>query len=193
MKVVIIKYNTGNTCSIDFSLQRLGINALITDDISEILSADKVILPGVGAATTAMNCLKEKNLDQLTIGLKQPLLGICLGMQLLCDHSEEGDIPCLGIFKTPVKKFTPAVKTPQVGWNNIAALKSPLFEGIEENDFMYFVHSYFVGLCDETISTTNYEGEYSAAIQKDNFYAVQFHPEKSGVSGQKILENFIKL
>ncbi|HXS37441.1 MAG TPA: imidazole glycerol phosphate synthase subunit HisH [Flavipsychrobacter sp.] len=193
MKVVIIKYNTGNICSVDFSLQRVGINAFVTDDASEILSADKVILPGVGAAAPAMSCLKEKNLDKLIRQLQQPLLGICLGMQLLCDFSEEGNTECLGIFKDQVKKFTSNVKTPHVGWNNVTSLRSQLFRGVNENEFMYFVHSYFVGVGNDTTATTDYDGEYSAALQKDNFYAVQFHPEKSGVAGQKILENFIRL
>jgi imidazole glycerol-phosphate synthase subunit HisH len=193
MKVVIIKYNAGNVQSVNYALQRLNISATLTDDADEILSADKIIFPGVGAAAPAMNYLKEKNLNTLIKNIKQPFLGVCLGMQLLCNYSEEGDTKCLGVFSQEVKKFTGKEKIPQMGWNNIYDLKSPLFSGVEENAYMYFVHSYYVELSENTIAKTNYMIEYSAALQKDNFYAVQFHPEKSSEAGEKILKNFIEL
>lgn len=193
MKVVIIKYNAGNIRSVLFALERIGVNAIVTDDHEEIRSADRVIFPGVGEASSAMNYLKQKGLDQLICSLTQPVLGICLGMQLMCSHSEENDTPCLGIFDETVKRF-PEVgyKIPQIGWNNITQLKTYLFNGIAENAYMYFVHGYYVEACKSAIATTNYIAEYSSALQKDNFSAVQFHPEKSGEMGQKILENFIK-
>jgi glutamine amidotransferase len=193
MKIVIIKYNAGNVQSVDYALKRLNVNAILTDDKDEILSADKIIFPGVGAAAPAMAYLKDKNLVTLIKNIKQPFFGVCLGMQLLCNHSEEGDTKCLGIFNQSVKKFTGKEKIPQMGWNNIYDLKSPLFKNVEENAYMYFVHSYYVELSDATIAKTNYTVEYSAALQKDNFYAVQFHPEKSSESGEKILKNFIEL
>jgi len=192
MKVVIIKYNAGNIRSVLFALERIGVNAIVTDDHDEIRSADRVIFPGVGEASSAMKYLTEKGLDKLICSLKQPVLGICLGMQLMCSHSEENDTPCLGIFKQEVKKFPEAgLKVPQIGWNNIVDLKSPLFYGVSENAYMYFVHSYYVENCLDAIAKTDYVIEYSSAIQKNNFSAVQFHPEKSGEIGQKILENFI--
>lgn len=192
MKVVIIKYNAGNIRSVLFALERIGINAIVTDDYDEIRSADRVIFPGVGEASSAMKYLKEKGLDKLICSLKQPVLGICLGMQLMCAHSEENDTICLGIFDQKVKRFNEiGLKIPQIGWNNITDLKSPIFKGIEENSYMYFVHSYFVENCKNAIAKTDYVEVYSSAVHKDNFYAVQFHPEKSGVAGQKILENFI--
>lgn len=192
MKVVIIKYNAGNIRSVLFALERIGINATVTDNYDEIRSADRVIFPGVGEASSAMQYLKEKGLDQLICSLKQPVLGICLGMQLLCAHSEENNTQCLGIFEQQVKKFPEAgLKVPQIGWNNISDLKSPLFNGISENAYMYFVHSYYVENCENAIAKTDYVQPYSSAVHKDNFYAVQFHPEKSGEAGQKILENFI--
>lgn len=193
MNVVIIKYGTGNTYSLDICLQRMGIDPIVTDDYELIRSADKVILPGVGAAATAMNSLKEKKLDMLLPGLTAPVLGICLGMQLMCRYSEEGDVPCLGIFNEQVEKFKGSMKIPHIGWNNITALQSPLFKGIAENAFMYFVHSYYAPLGDNTIATVDYGKPYSAALQKDNFYGVQFHPEKSGSVGVQIIDNFLKL
>ncbi len=193
MKIVIIKYNAGNVCSVEFGLQRLDINAIVTDNIEEILSADKIIFPGVGAAGFAMDYLRERKLDVLVKNCKQPFLGICLGMQLLCNHSEENDTPCIGVFEEHVKKFTGNVKVPQMGWNNIYDLKQPLFKGLNEEAYVYFVHSYYVEKSSYTVATANYNLEYSAAIQKDNFYAVQFHPEKSGKAGEKILKNFIEL
>ena len=193
MKIVIIKYNAGNVRSVNFSLQRMGIDAVTTDDPGEISSADKIIFPGVGAAGPAMNYLKEKKLDELIKNFQKPFLGICLGMQLLCDHSEEGNTPCLGIFSQAVRKFSDAEKVPQIGWNNIYALQSSLFNDVEENAFMYFVHSYYVECGPDTIATTNYSVEYSSAIRKNNFYAVQFHPEKSGDAGERIIKNFIEL
>lgn len=193
MKVVIIKYNAGNIQSVLFALERIGVKALVTDNHDEIRNADRVIFPGVGEASSAMRYLKEKNLDQLICSLTQPVLGICLGMQLMCSHSEENDTDCLGIFDEKVRKFkdTDGFKIPQIGWNNINGLKTPLFNEIEDNAYMYFVHGYFVENCKEAIAKTDYITEYSSAIHKNNFYAVQFHPEKSGVAGQKILENFI--
>lgn len=192
MKVVIIKYNAGNIRSVLFALDRIGIQAIVTDDHDEIRSADKVIFPGVGEASSAMNYLQEKGLDNVILSLIQPVLGICLGMQLMCAFSEENNTKCLGIFKQEVKLFSDArLKVPQIGWNNIHTLNSPLFANIPTNAYMYFVHSYYVEKCDEAISLTDYIHTYSSALHKDNFYAVQFHPEKSGEVGQRILENFI--
>jgi len=193
MKLVIIKYNAGNVCSVEFGLQRLGVNAIITDDTEEILSADKIIFPGVGAAGVAMEYLREKKLDELIKHCKQPFLGICLGMQLLCTYSKENDTKCIGVFEEAVKKFSGDIKVPQMGWNNIYELKRPLFNGVNENEYVYFVHSYYVEKLDHTAATADYNLEYSAALQKDNFYAVQFHPEKSGKTGERILKNFIEL
>jgi glutamine amidotransferase len=194
-KIVIIKYNAGNIRSVLFALERIGVQAVVTDDHAEIKNADKVIFPGVGEASTAMQYLKERGLDETIKSLKQPVLGICLGMQLMCAYSEENDTTCLGIFNQHVLKFPEdqGLKVPQIGWNNIAQLKSSLFEGVSEDAYMYFVHSYYVENCGDAIAVTDYAGLYSAAIQKDNFYAVQFHPEKSGDAGQRILENFINL
>jgi glutamine amidotransferase len=197
MKTVIIKYNAGNIRSVLFALERLGVEGVVTDDPEEIRGADKVIFPGVGEASTAMRYLKERKLDQLITGLEQPVLGICLGMQLMCKYSEENDTPCMGIFDVDVKKFTSPVdnllKIPQIGWNNITGLYSAMFEHVPENSYMYFVHSYYAALGADTVATANYVINYSAALQKDNFYAVQFHPEKSATEGAKILENFLKL
>jgi len=197
MKTVIIKYNAGNIRSVQFALDRLGVEGVVTDDPEAIRAADKVIFPGVGEASTAMNYLKERKLDQLIKELKQPVLGICLGMQLMCKHSEENDTDCLGIFDVAVKRFQSPVdnllKIPQIGWNNITGLYSTMFERVPENSYMYFVHSYYAALASETVATANYVINYSAALQKDNFYAVQFHPEKSATEGQRILENFLKL
>jgi imidazole glycerol-phosphate synthase subunit HisH len=194
MNVVIIKYNAGNIRSVLFALERIGIDAVVTDDHDEIKAADRVIFPGVGEASSAMAYLKEKGLDKLIPSLKQPVLGICLGMQLMCSHSEENNTPCLGIFDEKVKRFkADDYKIPQIGWNNITDLKSVLFERVSPNAYMYFVHSYYVEKSDFSIAITDYIQLYSSALQKDNFFAVQFHPEKSGTEGQKILENFIHL
>lgn len=197
MKTAIIKYNAGNIRSVLFALERLGMQATVTDDPEELLAADKVIFPGVGEASTAMHYLRERKLDQLIRDLKQPVLGICLGMQLLCKHSEENDTDCIGIFDLPVKKFESPVdnllKIPQIGWNNIAGLHSVIFEHVPENSYMYFVHSYYAALGPETTAIANYVINYSAALQKDNFYAVQFHPEKSADAGQNLIESFLKL
>jgi len=193
MNIVIIKYNAGNVCSVEFGLQRLGINAIVTDDANEILSADKIIFPGVGAAGFAMDYLRERKLDTVIKNCKQPFLGICLGMQLLCNFSEENDTHCIGVFDEQVKKFTGDIKVPQMGWNNIYDLKQPLFTGLKEEEYVYFVHSFYVEKSLHTAATANYNLEYSAALQKNNFYAVQFHPEKSARAGERILKNFIEL
>jgi len=195
MKVVIIKYNAGNIRSVMFALERIGIRALVTDNHDEIRSADRVIFPGVGEASSAMKYLAEKGLDKLICSLTQPVLGICLGMQLMCASSEENNTTCLGIFSEKVKLFpaTEGFKIPHIGWNNITDLKTDLMKGVDENAYMYFVHSYYVESCERAMAKTNYIQTYSSALQKDNFYAVQFHPEKSGEVGQKILENFINL
>lgn len=194
MKIAVIKYNAGNITSVEFAFKRIGLDVLVTDQKEEIMSADKVIFPGVGEASSAMAYLKEKNLDSIIKNLKQPVLGICLGMQLLCEHSEEGNTNCLGIFPQVVKKFrSNQFKVPQIGWNNIYDLKSPLFKNITENSFVYFVHAYYAETGLNTISKTNYITEYSSALNKNNFYGAQFHPEKSGDVGEQILKNFIEL
>ncbi len=202
MNLAIIKYNAGNVQSVLYALQRLGVNAIVTDKHNEIASADKVIFPGVGNAHSAMLYLKGTGLDELIISLKQPVLGICLGLQLLCNFSEEGNTQCLGVFDTEVKKFdtssfqntNPApVKIPHMGWNNIYQLSSPLLTGVNENSYMYFVHSYYADLSPQTIAITDYMIPFSAALQKDNFYGVQFHTEKSAAVGEQILSNFLKI
>lgn len=196
MSLVIIKYNAGNIQSVLYALERIGVEATVTDDVQQIQSADKVIFPGVGEASTAMNYLKERGLDIVIKNLTQPVLGICLGMQLMCKHSEENDIECLGIFDENVKKFKAeglGFKVPQIGWNEISNLQSPLFNGLKENDYCYFVHSYYAALGEHTIATTKYIQSYSSALQKNNFYGVQFHPEKSAKVGEQILKNFINL
>ena len=196
MKTVIIKYNAGNIQSVLYALERLGVSAMVTDSMEEINTADKVIFPGVGEASTAMQYLRERNLDTLIKNLKQPVLGICLGMQLMCTHSTENNTSCLGIFDEQVKQFEtsdPSIKIPQMGWNTIAALKTPLFKGIAENSFAYFVHGYFAALGKHTIATTHYIQDYSSALQMDNFYGVQFHPEKSAKVGEQIIQNFLAL
>ena len=193
MKIVIIDYGSGNIQSIQFALQRLGYEGILSNDIDEIKSADKVIFPGVGEAHTAMQKLKESGLDTVLPTLKQPVLGICLGMQLMCDFSEERNTKGLGIFETSVIRFPKEVRTPHTGWNTIYNLQSALFEGIKEGDFMYFVHSYYVPKCSESIAETEYDCTYSSALQKNNFYGVQFHPEKSGTIGAQVLSNFLKL
>jgi len=194
--IAIIKYNAGNVQSVQYALQRLGVESVVTDDVALIHSADKVIFPGVGHASPAMQYLRERELDKVIISLKQPVLGICLGLQLMCKHSEEGDTNCLGIFDEEVKLF-PTVssqeKIPQIGWNNVYNYKSVLFGGLADNAFVYTVHSYYAALGNETIATTDYILPYSAALEKDNFYAVQFHPEKSDAIGETILKNFINL
>ncbi len=193
MKIVIINYGAGNIQSIQFALQRLGFEGILSNNVDEILSADKVIFPGVGEASSAMKKLKESGLDKLIPQLKQPVLGICLGMQLMCNFSEEGNTKGLGIFDVNVVKFSSKVKVPQMGWNTIYNLKSELFKGISENEFMYMVHSYYVPKSENSIATTNYEVPFSSALQKNNFYGVQFHPEKSGKFGEQILSNFLKI
>ncbi len=193
MKVVIVKYNSGNSCSVAFALERIGVSALITSEIDEIKTADKIIFPGVGEASSAMKFLREQKLDKVIVNLKQPVLGICLGMQLLCEKSEEGNTDCLGVFKQKVLKFSEANKVPQIGWNSISNLNSVLFKNVKEMEYMYFVHGYYAEKSVDTIASTNYGLEYSSALQKDNFYGVQFHPEKSSDAGQLILENFLAL
>jgi glutamine amidotransferase len=193
MKIVIINYGAGNIQSIMFAIERLGYKAVLSNNPDEIKAADKVIFPGVGEASYAMKMLQESGLDVLIPTLKQPVFGICLGMQLMCNYSEEGDTKGLGIFDVDVVKFSSKVKVPQMGWNNIYNLKSDLFKGIAENEHMYLVHSFYAPLCAETIATTNYELEYSSALENDNFYGTQFHPEKSGDIGEQILGNFLKL
>ena len=193
MKVVIIKYNAGNTQSVALALARLGIAAEISNDKQVILSADKVIFPGVGQAFSAMNSLKETGLQDLIPQLKQPVLGICLGMQLLCNYSEEGETRCLNIIPETVKRFVGNEKIPHTGWNRINNLKSPLFDGLEENAYSYFVHGFYVPMSDFTVATCNYILPFSAAVQHRNFYGVQFHPEKSGETGAQILKNFLAI
>jgi imidazole glycerol-phosphate synthase subunit HisH len=191
--LVIINYGAGNIQSIMFAIERLGFKAVLSNDPEEIKAADKVIFPGVGEASYAMKMLKQSGLDALIPTLKQPVFGICLGMQLMCNSSEEGNTKGLGVFDVDVVKFSTKVKVPQMGWNNIYNLKSDLFKGIAENEYMYLVHSFYAPLCAETIATTNYELEYSSALENSNFYGTQFHPEKSGDVGEKILGNFLKL
>jgi glutamine amidotransferase len=191
MKIVIINYGAGNIQSIKFAFQRLGYNAILTHDVNEIKNADRVIFPGVGEASSAMKMLRQSTLDNLIPELKQPVLGICLGMQLMCNSSEEGNTKGLGIFNTDVVKFSDKVKVPQIGWNEITELKSELFKGIADRKHIYMVHSFYAPLCKETIATSDYGLKYSAALAKDNFYGVQFHPEKSSNVGERILKNFI--
>jgi glutamine amidotransferase len=196
MNVTILKYNAGNIQSVLFALERLGVAATVTDDPAMIQAADKVIFPGVGEASTAMAYLKSRNLDQLIVALKQPVLGICLGMQLMCKHSEENDTTCLGIFEEQVLAFKAtenSTKVPQIGWNTITDLKTELFSDVPENSFTYFVHGFYAGLGDNTIATTDYIQPYSSALQKNNFYGVQFHPEKSATVGEQIIQNFLAL
>lgn len=199
MNIVIIKYNAGNIESVNNALNRLGVNAEITADPEKIRNADKVIFPGVGEASTTMDYLRSNEMDKLITSLKQPVLGICLGLQLMCSHSEENDTKCLGIFDEKVIRFEPKpgeefiTKVPHMGWNAIINLKSKIFSAETENQYVYFVHSYFAGLGEHTIATCNYINPFSAALQKGNFYATQFHPEKSGSVGAKILENFINI
>ena len=193
MKIAIINYGAGNIQSILFAIERLGYTAVLTNNPDEIQQADKVIFPGVGEASYAMQKLIESGLESLIPNLIQPVLGICLGMQLMCHHSEEGNTDGLGIFDANVIRFSNNVKVPQMGWNQIYNLKSYLFQGINDNEYMYLVHSYYVPNCKEAIATTNYDLEYASALQKNNFYGTQFHPEKSGDVGEQILANFLKL
>jgi imidazole glycerol-phosphate synthase subunit HisH len=199
MNIVIIKYNAGNIESVNNALKRLGVEAEITADAQKIRNADKVIFPGVGEAGSTMDYLRRHKLDELIVSLKQPVLGICLGLQLMCSHSEEGNTPCLGIFDEKVKRFEPrpgeefVTKVPHMGWNSITGLKKGLFSEEMENSYVYFVHSYYAGTGEHTAATCNYIVGFSAALQKDNFYATQFHPEKSGETGAAILKNFLNL
>ena len=193
MKLVIINYGAGNIQSIMFAIERLGYKAVLSNDPDEIKAADKVIFPGVGEASSAMKMLLASGLDRLIPTLTQPVLGICLGMQLMCNKTEEGNTEGLRIFDVDVLKFSKKVKVPQMGWNTIYNLKSDLFKDISENEYMYLVHSFYAPDCSESIATTNYEQEYASALQKNNFYGTQFHPEKSGDVGEKILANFLQL
>jgi glutamine amidotransferase len=194
MNVAIVKYNAGNIYSVVNALHRLGIEPVLTDEPEQLLGADRVLFPGQGNARTTMDYLQSHHLDQLIRELKQPVLGICVGQQLLCRHSEEGDTDCIGIFPVDVVKFRPRQhdeKVPAMGWNALEGLKSPLMKGLKEDDYAYFVHSYYVPVCPYTIATTHYIEPYSAALHKDNFWATQFHPEKSGKVGEQILRNFL--
>ena len=193
MKLVIIDYGAGNIKSIQFAFKRLGVEAILSNDIQEIRTADKIIFPGVGEASSAMRKLRASGLDKVIPTLTQPVLGICLGMQLMCLSTEENNTVGLGVFKTQVKRFSNEVKVPQIGWNTITNLDSGLFQNIKEAEFMYLVHSYYAENCDATIATTNYGINYAAALQQDNFYGVQFHPEKSSKAGELVLKNFIEL
>lgn len=196
MNVAIVKYNAGNIGSVENAVKRLGLEPMVTDNPELIQSADRVIFPGQGEAHSTMAYLKAHHLDELIVNLKQPVLGICIGMQLLCRHSEEQNTDCLGVFDVEVKRFIPSVhedKVPQMGWNTVEDTKSPLFKGFEKPEFVYFVHSFYVPTCDWTIATTNYIQPYSSALHQNNFYATQFHPEKSGNVGERILKNFIDL
>lgn len=199
MNIVIIKYNAGNIESVNNALLRLGVSSEITGDHDKIRNADKVIFPGVGEASTTMAFLKKEGLDKLIPALKQPVLGICLGLQLMCNHTEEGDTPCLGIFDEKVKRFIPepgmefVTKVPHMGWNSISQLRSGIFDPSIDNQYVYFVHSYYAAVGEHTAAVCNYINPFSAALHKDNFYATQFHPEKSGTVGARILENFLKI
>ena len=196
MQVAIVKYNAGNIRSVLNALHRCGVEAVLTDDVETLTSADKVIFPGQGEARTTMTYLRQHRLDEVILGLRQPVLGICIGMQLLCRHSEEEDTDCLGVFDVDVVKFRPTRhedKVPQMGWNTIGNLKSDLFKGLSEREFVYFVHSFYAPLCDDTIATTNYVQPYSSALHRDNLYATQFHPEKSGAVGERIIRNFLEM
>lgn len=196
MDVAIVKYNAGNIYSVVNALKRLGIEPLLSDNAELLGKADRVIFPGQGEASNAMSYLRERGLDRVISHLRQPVLGICIGQQLLCSHSEEGDTDCIGIFDAGVKRFRPnrhEEKVPAMGWNAIHGLKSPLFKDVKEGDYVYFVHSFYVPQCEWTIATADYIQPYSAALQKENFFATQFHPEKSGRVGEQIIKNFIDL
>ncbi|MCF6129692.1 imidazole glycerol phosphate synthase subunit HisH [Flavobacterium sp. AS60] len=191
--IAIVKYNAGNITSVKNAVERLGYSCVVTDDETLLKQADKVIFPGVGEASTAMNYLKEKGLDEVIKNLTQPVLGICLGQQLLCQFSEEGNTECLGIFDATVKRFEPKLKVPHMGWNNISDLNSVLYNGISDQDDFYFVHSYYAEIGKETTAICNYIVPFSASMEKDNFFATQFHPEKSSSLGEQLLLNFLKL
>lgn len=191
--IAIIKYNAGNIRSVQNALNRLGYDSIITDDRKEILSADKVIFPGVGEASSAMKYLREKGLDEVILSIEKPMLGICLGLQLMCDHSEEGDTKCLGIFNTDVKKFPPNKKVPHMGWNSFSEVKGALFEGVKRSEDVYYVHSYYAEKNEQTVATCDYIKPFASAMQHDNFYATQFHPEKSADVGTQLLKNFLEL
>lgn len=196
--IAIIKYNAGNVQSLTYALNRLGVSPIVTDDIETLRSAQKIIFPGVGEASTAMAYLKERNLDKVIKDLKQPFLGVCLGLQLMCKHSEENDTECLGVFDVNVKKFpltnhSSSFKVPEIGWNSVYNLKSSLYKGINEDSYMYFVHSYYAEINPYTISNTQYSCEFSSGIAKDNYYAVQYHPEKSADIGASLLKNFLEM
>ena len=193
MKIVIIDYGAGNVKSIEFAINRLSYNIVLSKNIEVIRNADKVIFPGVGEANSAMQMLKESKLDVLIPTLKQPVLGICLGMQLMCNHTEESNTKGLGIFDVNVKRFSNAVKVPQMGWNTIKNLRSDVFKSIDENTYMYLVHSYYAEYCKQAIAVTHYEKAYTSALQYENFYGVQFHPEKSSSAGEQLLKNFLEL
>lgn len=196
MNLVIIKYNAGNIQSVLYALERIGMQAVVTDDHKQIKNADKVIFPGVGEASSAMRYLRERGLDEVIKNLKQPVLGVCLGMQLMCKYSEENNTECLGIFDTDVKKFRLeklGLKVPQIGWNIVEDLTEPLFSGVTNEPYCYFVHGYYAELCEQTASTTTYGLKFSSSLDKDNFYGVQFHPEKSAKVGEQILKNFLSL
>jgi glutamine amidotransferase len=193
-KIVIIKYNAGNIFSVDYALRRLGVKAEITDDPQKIRTADKVIFPGVGEASTTMQYLRQRQMDRLICDLQQPVLGICIGMQLMCRKSEEGNTSCLHIFDEDVKRFVPSpgIKVPHMGWNSLQNMRSLIFDGLPENPYVYFVHSYYAAAGTHTVATSEHPHAFSAALQRDNFYALQFHPEKSGEAGEIILNNFIR-
>lgn len=196
MDVAIVKYNAGNIFSVVHALNRLGVDPIITDDAEQLAKADKILFPGQGHALTTMQYIREHRLDEIICQLKQPVLGICVGQQLMCKHSEEGDVDCLGIFDVDVKRFAPSVnkeKVPHMGWNSLTALKSDLYKNISEQQFVYFVHSFYVPVCDWTIAQSDYILPFSASLHKDNFYATQFHPEKSGSVGEQLLKNFLDL
>lgn len=196
MNVAIVKYNAGNVYSVVNALKRLGIEPLLTDDAEQLSKADRVIFPGQGEARGAMEYLKERHLDEVIRNLRQPVLGICIGQQLLCKHSEEGDVDCIGVFDTEVKRFQPKRhedKVPCMGWNNLKLRENKLYEGLSENPYVYFVHSYYVPVCEDTAAVADYILPYSAAMHKGNFYACQFHPEKSGKVGEQIIKNFLTL
>ena len=193
MRIAIIDYGAGNVQSVKYALDRLGYDSVLTDDYETIQNADKIIFPGVGEASSAMKALQIKKLDKLIPVLKQPVLGICLGMQLMCKFSEEGNTDGMGIFDLKVKRFPKGLKVPQIGWNQIEKLKTPLFKNVKEKEYMYLVHSYYVENNRDAIAVSSYGLEYATAIQKDNFYGVQFHPEKSSIAGEMILNNFLKI
>lgn len=198
MKVVIIKYNAGNVASVQFALERAGVHAIATDQAEEIRSADKVIFPGVGEASSAMRSLKNNKLDEVIVSLKQPVLGICLGMQLMCSHSEEGNTKGLGLFHAKVRRIagpdeSGELKIPHVGWDSVNGLKSRIYLDIPQNDYVYYVHGFCADICGDTTAITDYVRPFSASLERNNFYGVQFHPEKSGATGERIIRNFLEL